>query len=200
MATRRYIGGSGRVYESIERIGPGGGFGSVERVRDGEGKTYALKTLHLGIDEAVLSAEAQNLRRVQNENFVRYVDQGSDPEPFLVMELAHDGTLKDYIAAAQQRGEHFPVETIVEWARQLLRGLEAIHEVLVHRDLKPGNILFDGDIVKIADFGMTRLAEASTRTETLKGGGTALYMPPEGWAGPEGPAPPSGEYDMYRWA
>jgi serine/threonine protein kinase len=141
MAPRRYIGGSGRVYEPIDRIGPGGGFGSVERVRDGDGKTYALKTLHIGIDEAVLSAEAQNLRRVQHENVVRYVDQGSDPEPFLVMELANDGTLKDYIAAAQQRGEHFPVETIVDWARQLLWGLEAIHEVLVHRDLKPGDVV-----------------------------------------------------------
>jgi hypothetical protein len=62
--------------------------------------------------------------------------------------------------------------------------------------MKPANILFEGDTLKIADFGMTRLVEASTRTETLKGGGTALYMPPEGWAGPAGPSP-TPAYDLY---
>jgi hypothetical protein len=68
--------------------------------------------------------------------------------------------------------------------------------VLLHRDLKPANVLFEGDVLKIGDFGMTRLVEASTRTETLKGGGTPLYMPPEGWAGPKGPTP-AAAYDLY---
>jgi hypothetical protein len=195
MAARRYEGQSGRVYEPIEHIGPGG-FGAVERVRDNDGNEYALKTLYLGFDPGVLTAEAENLSRVQHENVVGYVDHGIDPEPFLVMELATGGTLMDYIGAAQPKGEHFPVETIVEWGRQLLQGLAAIHEVLLHRDLKPANILFEGGTLKIGDFGMTRLVEASTRTETLKGGGTALYMPPEGWAGPAGPSP-TPAYDLY---
>jgi serine/threonine-protein kinase len=51
-------------------------------------------------------------------------------------------------------------------------------------------------VLKIADFGMTRLVEASTRTETLKGGGTPFYMPPEGWAGLTGPTP-TAAYDLY---
>jgi Protein kinase domain len=172
------------------------GFGSVERVRDDDGNEYALKTLHFGIDADVLEAEAENLSRVQHENVVGYVDHGTTPETFLVMELASEGSLSDYIRAAQQKGEHFPLDTITEWARQLLLGLEAIHEVLLHRDLKPGNVLLEGDALKIADFGMTRLVEASTRSETLKGGGTPLYMPPEGWAGPAGPSP-TPAYDLY---
>jgi len=195
MAARRYEGQSGRVYEPIEHLGPGG-FGAVERVRDDDGNEYALKTLHLGFDPDVLAAEAENLSKVKHENVVGYVDHGTVPETFLVMELAAGGSLKDYISAAQQKGEHFPLETITEWARQLLEGLVAIHEVLLHRDLKPGNVLLEGDVLKIADFGMTRLVEASTRTETLKGGGTALYMPPEGWAGPTGPTP-TPAYDLY---
>jgi len=96
MAARRYEGQSGRTYESLEHIGPGG-FGAVERVRDDNGNEYALKTLHLGFDPGVLAAEAENLSRVQHENVVGYVDHGTDPEPFLVMELATSGTLKDYM-------------------------------------------------------------------------------------------------------
>jgi eukaryotic-like serine/threonine-protein kinase len=195
MAARRYIGQRGAVYEPLDRIGPGG-FGSVERVSNGAGDEFALKTLHLGFDPGVLAVEAENLRRVEHENVVAYVDHGDDPEPFLVMELATDGSLKDYISAAQQAGELFPVGTVIDWTGQLLRGLTAVHEVLLHRDLKPANVLVSQGVLKIADFGLTRLVEASTRTETLKGGGTPLYMPPEGWAGPTGPAP-TAAYDLY---
>jgi serine/threonine protein kinase len=195
VAGRRYIGESGKTYEPIEHIGPGG-FGAVERVCDEEGAEYALKTLHLGFDAQVLTSEIENLRKVQHANVVRYEDHGVDPEAFLVMEYADGGTLKDLIAAAVQAGEHLPIATLTEWAQQLLEGLSAIHDVLLHRDLKPANVLFQGETVKIGDFGMTRLVEASTRTETLKGGGTPLYMPPEGWAGPSGPSP-TPAYDLY---
>jgi serine/threonine protein kinase len=106
MAARRYIGQDGTVYEALDHIGPGG-FGSVERVRSSVGEEFALKTLHLGFDPGVLAVEAENLRRVHHENVVAYVDHGDDPEPFLVMELATDGSLKDYVSAAQQAGEHF---------------------------------------------------------------------------------------------
>jgi hypothetical protein len=194
VATTHYEGQTGHTYEVIERIGPGG-FGSVDRVRRDDGEEFALKTLH-GLEAEVLEAEAENLSSVEHENVVGYVDHGTDPEPFLVMELAKDGTLRDYLTPAQQRGEHFPLETIVDLARQLLSGLAAIHEVLVHRDMKPENVLFDGDVVKIADFGITRLVEASTRSETLKGAGTPLYMPPEGWEGLSGPSP-TPTYDLY---
>jgi len=185
MSGRRYIGKSGSTYEALEHIGPGG-FSAVERVRDEDGNEFAIKTLHLGFDAGVLEAETENLRRVQHENVVGYVDHGVDPEPFLVMEFADGGTLKDFIDAAVQAGEHFPMATLTDWGKQLLRGLAAVHEVLLHRDLKPANVLFQDNVLKIADFGMTRLVEASTRTETLKGGGTPIYMPPEGWAGLRG--------------
>jgi hypothetical protein len=195
-APERYVGQSGRTYEPVERLGPGGGFGSVALVRDEDGADFALKTLHLGFATGVLETEAENLRRVEHENVVRYVDHGADPEPFLVMELARGGTLKDYLAAARDGGEYFSAETLVGWTRQLLNGLNAIHEVLLHRDLKPANVLLDETTLKVADFGLTRLVEASTRTETLKGAGTPVYMPPEGWDGVSGPSP-TPAYDLY---
>jgi hypothetical protein len=195
MAARMYVGQSGTIYEPVEPVGPGG-FGSVERVRAEDSHEFALKTLHLGFDPAVLNDEAANLQRVQHQNVVAYVDHGSDPEPFLVMELASGGTLKDQIGRAQQGGEHVTADVLVETARELLAGLAAIHEVLLHRDLKPANVMVDQGVLKIGDFGMTRLVEASTRTETLKGGGTPLYMPPEGWAGLSGPTP-TAAYDLY---
>lgn len=196
MSEQRYTSEQGKTYRVIGPLGPAGGFGAVVEAEDEGGGRHALKTLHFGLSADVLAVEAENLRRVRHENVVSYVDFGSDPEPFLVMELAPGGTLKDYLTEARQRGEHFPIETVVEWARQLLRGLAAIHAVLLHRDLKPGNVMLDGEALKIGDFGIARLVEASTRDETFKGGGTAAYMPPEGWAGRDGPSP-TPAYDLY---
>lgn len=187
----------GKSYRFVNRLGADGGFGSVILVEDDDdGGRFALKTLHFGVAPEVLAVEAENLSRVSHENVVRYVDFGSDPEVFLVMELAAGGTLKDYLAEARERGEHFPLDTLIEWSRGLLQGLGAIHGVLLHRDLKPGNIMLSADTLKIGDFGIARLVEASTREETFKGGGTAAYMPPEGWAGIGGPSP-TVAYDLY---
>ena len=196
MSEQRYKGELGKTYRVVERIGAAGGYGAVVEVEDEGGTRYALKTLHFGVPGDVLAVEADNLQLVRHENVVSYVDFGSDPEPFLVMELATGGSLKDHIGEARQRGEHFPIETVTEWGRQLLRGIGAIHTVLLHRDLKPGNVLVEGEALKIGDFGIARLVEASTRDETFKGGGTAAYMPPEGWAGRESPSP-TPAYDLY---
>jgi serine/threonine-protein kinase len=196
MGEQRFHSQQGKIYRVVERLGAAGGFGSVVRVADEDGEEFALKTLHFGVPAYVLETEAENLRRVRHENVVGHVDHGTEPEAFLVMELAEGGTLKDYINEARQRGEHFPLDTVLGWSRQLLSGLHAIHAVLLHRDLKPGNVLLDGDTLKIADFGIARIAEASTRDETMKGVGTPVYMPPEGWAGPTGPSP-TPAYDLY---
>jgi len=197
LSEERFRSELGKTYRVIGRLGAPGGFGSVVRVADEEGDgEFALKTLHFGVPPDVLTVESENLRRVCHENVVGYVDAGVEPESFLVMELAEGGMLKDYISEARQRGEHFPLDTVMDWSRQLLSGLAAIHAVLLHRDLKPGNVLLDGNTLKIADFGIARIAEASTRDETFKGGGTAVYMPPEGWAGADGPSP-TPAYDLY---
>ena len=68
-----------------------------------------------------------------------------------------------------------------QWADYLIDGMEAVNAKMLHRDLKPDNILMDGDIPKIADFGLSKLVGAATRSMTFKGGQHMLYMAPEGW-------------------
>jgi eukaryotic-like serine/threonine-protein kinase len=64
---------------------------------------------------------------------------------------------------------------------QIAEGMKAINEKIVHRDVKPDNILMDGSILKIGDFGISKLVAENTRLETFKGRGHLFYMPPEGW-------------------
>ena len=194
--TAIYVGASGRTYRVVESI-LGGGFGEVVRVVSDDGGEYALKTLKLDLpDRDGLMHEVESLQRVEHENVIRYIDYGTDPETFLVMELAHGGSLQQRIDAARQQGAHFPFETILAWASQMLAGVCAVHEVLIHRDLKPANVLFEGDTLKIGDFGIARVVDASTGTLTFKGFGTPLYLPPEGWEGASGRSPTSA-YDLY---
>jgi serine/threonine-protein kinase len=131
--------------------------------------------------------EARAVARLKDPGLVAVYDQGIDGRhPFLVMELIEGGTLRELLA---ERGP-MPPHAVAAVLGPVLGGLAvAHHEGLVHRDVKPENVLIsdDGD-VKIADFGLVRaLAEAKiTSTSVILG--TAAYLSPEqvgtGDAGP----------------
>jgi serine/threonine protein kinase, bacterial len=131
--------------------------------------------------------EARTVARLKDPGLVAVYDQGQDGRhPFLVMELIEGGTLRELLS---ERGP-MPPHAVAAVLRPVLSGLAAAHRAgLVHRDVKPENVLIsdDGD-VKIADFGLVRAVAAAGITSTSVILGTAAYLSPEqvrdGNAGP----------------
>ncbi|OBA64219.1 serine/threonine protein kinase [Mycobacterium sp. 1100029.7] len=131
--------------------------------------------------------EARTVARLKNPGLVAVYDQGLDARhPFLVMELIEGGTLRELLA---ERGP-MPPHAVAAVLRPVLGGLAAAHRAgLVHRDVKPENVLIsDEGEVKIADFGLVRAVAAAGITSTSVILGTAAYLSPEqvrdGNAGP----------------
>ncbi|WP_197079922.1 protein kinase domain-containing protein [Mycobacterium haemophilum] len=122
--------------------------------------------------------EARSVARLKDPGLVAVYDQGLDARhPFLVMELIEGGTLRELLA---ERGP-MPPHAVVAVLRAVLGGLAAAHRAgLVHRDVKPENVLIsdDGD-VKIADFGLVRAVATAGITSTSVILGTAAYLSPE---------------------
>jgi serine/threonine protein kinase, bacterial len=131
--------------------------------------------------------EARTVARLKNPGLVAVYDQGIDGRhPFLVMELIEGGTLRELLG---ERGP-MPPYAVAAVLRPVLGGLAAAHRAgLVHRDVKPENVLISDDgEVKIADFGLVRAVAAAGITSTSVILGTAAYLSPEqvrdGNAGP----------------
>jgi beta-lactam-binding protein with PASTA domain/serine/threonine protein kinase len=128
---------------------------------------------------ARFAREARSAAKLSHVNAVAVYDQGADAgSVFLVMELVRGRTLRDLI---RERGALSPGEA-VSLMEPVLAALAAAHRAgLVHRDVKPENILLSDDgLVKVADFGLARAVEtnaASTRTGLMMG--TVAYSSPE---------------------
>ncbi|WP_297793276.1 protein kinase [Mycobacterium sp.] len=122
--------------------------------------------------------EARTVARLKDPGLVAVYDQGSDARhPFLVMELIEGGTLRELLG---ERGP-MPPYAVAAVLRPVLGGLAAAHRAgLVHRDVKPENVLISDDgEVKIADFGLVRAVAAAGITSTSVILGTAAYLSPE---------------------
>jgi len=122
--------------------------------------------------------EARTVARLKDPGLVAVYDQGLDARhPFLVMEFIEGGTLRELLA---ERGP-MPPHAVVAVLRPVLGGLATAHRAgLVHRDVKPENVLIsdDGD-VKIADFGLVRAVADAGITSANVILGTAAYLSPE---------------------
>lgn len=176
-------------YKIIDWIGDGG-FGEVYKIQDLISKDFkALKCLLPQFVEEhpeladLFDKEAKIAMQVDNKNVVKIFSTEKtayrdNQVKFLTMEYAVDGDLDKYL---KRQETYLSKEELFEWIKQLLLGLKAINKKLIHRDIKPKNILIFGNILKISDFGLSKFIEESTRTKTFKGMGTPLYMAPEFW-------------------
>jgi serine/threonine-protein kinase len=122
--------------------------------------------------------EARAIASLKHPGLVAIYDQGNDPRhPFLVMELVEGGTLRELL---RERGP-MPPHAVVAVLRPVLGGLGVAHQAgLVHRDVKPENVLIshDGE-VKLVDFGLVRAIAEAGVTSTSVILGTAAYLSPE---------------------
>jgi len=180
-------------YRVTGRLGCGG-FGAVfSAVHTGTGQEVALKVLHvdLSFDNTAIVRrfwqEAQITSQLRHPNTVRVFDVGQTEEGafYLAMEHLRGETLTDLLDKRARHGRSLTEAEARDIGVQMLRSLQEAHKAgLVHRDLKPGNVmLVQGDeglgpLVKVLDFGIARRADSS-----LTGEGSALgtpaYMSPE---------------------
>ncbi len=176
----------GGRYAVIERVGAGG-MAEVYRARDELlGREVALKVLsrRFATDRAFIERfrrEAQAAANLSHPNVVSLYDYGSeDGNYFIVMEFIRGRTLDELIHG---EGRLLP-ERAAEIAAEVARALERAHQSgLVHRDVKPANIMItDTGGVKVTDFGIVRALAAEgeqTMTQTGMVIGTAAYLSPE---------------------
>jgi eukaryotic-like serine/threonine-protein kinase len=173
---------SGR-YRLESKLGSGGMstvYLAVDEVLD---RQVAIKLLHREISEEAdqlerFRREARAAARLSHPNLVGVIDAGEDDgRPYIVFEYIPGRTLKRRL---QEEGR-LPVDEAVAYAIEIGRGLTAAHaRKLVHRDVKPQNVLIDPDgRAKVTDFGIARSLESKGLTATGRVLGTTDYVSPE---------------------
>lgn len=185
-------------YRLLDRLGEGG-MGVVHRAIGPNGGEVAIKVLrpHVAYDEKArerLRREVSSLTRVRAAGVAGVLDADTDGEqPYLVTEYVPGPPLDDVV---EERGPLDP-EQLATLGRGLAEALREIHAVgVVHRDLKPGNVLMVGDRPVLIDFGIAHIGDDSRLTQTGLVMGTPGYLSPEIVDGADvGPAT-----DWWGWA
>jgi eukaryotic-like serine/threonine-protein kinase len=180
-------------YRITGRVARGGMATVYTAVDERLGRTVALKIIHPSQATNVhfvdrFADEAQTIARLTHPNIVAVYDQGRHQGlPYLVMEYVQGRTLRDLLV---QRRRLNPVEALAI-LEQMLAAIAAAHRAgLVHRDVKPENVLVAeapsggvanlvDSVVKVADFGLARAVEASTTDDSGQLMATVAYVAPE---------------------
>lgn len=168
---------------TLQRLLGTGGMAEVWYAENKIGKKAAVKLLlpKLCQDENVKSrflTEAKVMVELNHPNIRQVYDYGEiDGRPAIVMEYLEGNDLK----AKMKRGQRFSEEDLESWWDQLVDALNYTHQKgIVHRDIKPGNIFVDNENnIKLLDFGIAKVRESISSTQTGQKLGTLMYMSPE---------------------
>ena len=171
----------GNRYEIIGKIGSGG-MSDVYKARDAKlNRFVAIKILkqEFSVDQGFVSKfrmEAQSAACLSHPNIVNIFDVGEENGVYyIVMELIEGITLKKYIERRKKLG----IRESIEVSMQVSRGLQAAHsEHIIHRDIKPQNIMISKDgKIKVTDFGIARAVSSQTISSNTMG--SVHYISPE---------------------
>jgi hypothetical protein len=198
MATHNLMPDRLGPYRLLERIGEGG-MGVVHLATDPDGRKVAIKILRPGVaadpDARLrLGREFETMRRVRSSFVAEVIDADVTGDmPYVVTRYVAGPSLDRLIASdGPLRGQ-----ALERLAWGLAEGLAAVHAAgVVHRDLKPGNVVMSGGVPVLIDFGIAQAPDATRITQTGMFMGTPGYLAPEVVEGqPAGPAA-----DVHSWA
>lgn len=165
-------------YDPAKPLGRKGGFGQVFAGRNPNGEEIAVKKLHVAAADAGHRELriAEEFRGRTFEHVMEFIDSGEDADSgdyFVVMPRAERS-----LQANIDSKWGINISDMASILRQIASGLQEVGS-LVHRDLKPDNILFHQGKWKVADFGIARFSEEATSSNTVKGWLSELYAAPE---------------------
>lgn len=176
-----------RAQSNILRLGPRGPGQFPPQPGTGLG---GHRTARLNDQEAseardalfLIREEIAIMKKLNHPNLVQLIEVLDDPEQdslYMVLEMCKKGVIMK--VGVHEPADPYPVDSCRCWFRDLILGIEYLHaQGVVHRDIKPDNLLLtDDDVLKIVDFGVSEMFEKPDQMRTAKTAGSPAFLPPE---------------------